>query len=63
MYKPSIAIVCMIRDPAPSIKTWIDYHLQQVDRIFFILTNRAMATKNCSQEFRGCRFFPATGAA
>ncbi len=37
MYKPSIAIVCMIRDPAPSIKTWIDYHLQQVDRIFFYL--------------------------
>ena len=37
MAGPIIAVVATVRDPGPSFKTWIAYHLNEVDRLYIVL--------------------------
>jgi hypothetical protein len=37
VHDASVAIVTTVRNPGPSFKTWIAYHLSQVDRLYIFL--------------------------
>jgi hypothetical protein len=37
MQEPKLAIVATVRNPGSSFRTWIAYHLHQVDRVFIFL--------------------------
>ena len=62
MYKPSIAIACMIREPSPSITTWIEYHLKQVDRIYFYLDQHRPGDEQLLTGIPGVRVLPGERA-
>ena len=37
MHHPTLAIVATVRNPGPSFKTWIAYHLHQADHLYIFL--------------------------